>query len=226
MRINRFLARAGVSSRRGAEDIIKSGGVIVNGQKIENLATDIDPEKDLVKVAGQEIKLPSFKYYLLNKPTGYTTTRNDRFARHNVFELLPNDKSLITVGRLDRDTSGLLLITNDGDFAQNIIHPSNKIEKEYVVRTQRAVTDDQIEDILKGIELEDGIAKAKIAEKTSDKELVMVIEMGRKRVVRRILEAVGNKVSGLKRIRIGNIKLDVELGKYRELTKEEINDYL
>lgn len=226
MRINRFLARSGVASRRKAEELVLAGKISVNGKIISSLATDVDPENDVVEIEGKKIILPKYKYLMLNKPTGYTVTRDDPYALHTIFELLPKDSSLFPVGRLDRMTSGLLLVTNDGDFAQNIIHPTKKIEKEYIIRTQRPVTSDQVEMLEKGIELDDGPAKAQKAEKTGTKELVITIEMGRKRVVRRMIEAVGNKVSGLHRSRIGNIKLDIPLGKHRELTEEEIRPYM
>lgn len=225
MRLNQFLARSGVASRRKAEDLIISGKVTVNGKVVTNLATEVDPEKDEVTFEREIIK-PSEKIYLaFNKPTGYTTTKSDPYALHTIFELLPEDPSLFPVGRLDRETSGLIIITNDGDFAQNIIHPKSKIEKEYIVRTLQPIEENQAEELLSGVDLDDGLAKAKQVKKISEKEIELVIEMGRNRVVRRMIAALGNKVTGLKRVRIGVINLDVDSGKYRELTGEEIARY-
>lgn len=226
MRINRFLARSGVASRRKAEDIILSGKVCVNGETVMDFATEVDPATDAVTVDGKRIELPKFAYLALNKPAGYTTTKSDPHAEHTIFELLPNDPSLIAVGRLDRDTTGLILITNDGDFAQNIIHPSKKIDKVYLVKLNDKISMTNIQKLLNGIELEDGIAKAKNVEQVSDHEILLAIEMGKKRIVRRMITAIGNGVTELKRIRIGKIPLDVEEGKYRNLTDEEIRPYV
>lgn len=224
MRINRYIARSGITSRRKAEDLIKSGRITVNGKIVTDLATEIS-ESDKVAIEGTEIQVKENKYYLFNKPTRYTTTHSDPYAMHTIFELLPPDSSLFAVGRLDRDTTGLILVTNDGSFAQNIIHPTQKIEKEYLVRTLNKITDDQLEELLKGVELEDGVAVAKKVERISEKEIMLVIEMGRKRVVRRMIEFFGNKVISLKRTRIGEITLDVPVGGYRKLSAEEIKKY-
>jgi 23S rRNA pseudouridine2605 synthase len=226
MRINRYIARSGVTSRRKAEELLRLGKVSVNGKVITNLGTDINQTKDKVLVSGKAISLPDFKYFMLNKPVGYTTTREDINAKHIVFELLPKDKSLITVGRLDRDTSGLLLITNDGDFAQNIIHPSNKIEKEYAITTKRPLDNIMIDSLTRGVPLEDGMARAVNVKTHGNKELTVTILEGRKRIVRRMIKAIGSEVYALKRIRIGDIKLDTAVGAYRELTEKEILPYV
>jgi 23S rRNA pseudouridine2605 synthase len=226
VRINQYIARAGVCSRRKAEDFIKSGSVFVNGKRVCAFATEVDVKKDMVVVGGEEIKLPSYKYYMFAKPVGYTVTRDDKYAKHTIFDLLPEDSSLIAVGRLDRDTSGLLLVTNDGDFAQNVIHPSKKIEKEYVVDTKFPITDEAITDLCKGVKLDDGPAKAKRVMKIKDNILNIVIEEGRKRIVKRMIIAVGNEVRSLHRNRIGDIVLDIPIGKYRELSEKEITSYV
>lgn len=226
MRINRFIARSGVTSRRKAEDLILSGKVLVDGRVVRLLSTEIDENNSIVEVNGKNVSLPNLKYYLFNKPTGYTTTKSDPFAKHTIFELLPNDNSLFAVGRLDQNTAGLILITNDGDFAQNIIHPTKKIEKEYIVRTKISVTDNQLKALTDGINLEDGPAKAKSIKKIGSKEISLVIEMGRNRIVRRMISKAGNMVSELIRIRIGKINLDTPAGKYRELTESEVKNYL
>jgi pseudouridine synthase len=179
-------------------------------------------EKDVVTVNGKQIKPQEHKYYMLNKPNLYTTTKDDPYALHTIMELLPEDPSLFPVGRLDRETTGLIIITNDGDFGQRMIHPSQKIEKEYIVRTKMPITDDQIVMLKEGLELEDGIAKPKSITQMGKNEISLVIEMGRKRVVRRMVAAIGNKVTSLTRVRIGKLTLDVAPGRYRELTPEEV----
>mgnify|MGYP002386164228 CR=1 FL=1 len=226
MRINRFLARSGIASRRKSEDIIRSGMVYVNGSRITELATEINPDKDTVEVGGEIVELPQFKYYALNKPAGYTCTKEDKHAEHTIFELLPQDSSLFTVGRLDRETTGLILITNDGNFAQNIIHPTNKIRKTYLVKLQSPSTKSQIEKLTKEIQLEDGVARAIEANIVSEYEIELIIEEGRKRIVRRMIKAVGNNVVGLERTQIGDIHLDTKEGEFRELSLKEIEQYV
>jgi len=226
MRINRYLARSGVTSRRKSEELIKNGLVFVNGTKVTELATEINPDKDTVEVGGEIVELPQFKYYALNKPAGYTCTRGDIHAERTIFELLPKDSSLFTVGRLDRETTGLILITNDGNFAQNIIHPTNKVRKTYLVKLQNPGTKSQIERLAKEIQLEDGVAKAVKANIINEYEIELVIEEGRKRIVRRMIKAIGNKVIGLRRTRIGDIFLDTKEGEFRELSSKEIERYV
>jgi 23S rRNA pseudouridine2605 synthase len=225
MRINQYLARSGVASRRKSEELILSGAVLVNGEVVQNLATDIHPNEDVVTINGAVIALPQKKYYMLNKPAGHTTTRTDPHAKKTVFELLPDDPSLITVGRLDKETTGLLLVTNDGDFAQNIIHPSKKIEKVYLVKTKDIIQNTKLENLTEGLELDDGPAKFTYIKEAGLNSYEVGIEEGRNRIVRRMFETVGNKVVGLERIRIGKLSLDVAPGKYRDLTEEEINYY-
>ncbi|MDD3480868.1 MAG: pseudouridine synthase [Patescibacteria group bacterium] len=226
MRINRFLARAGVASRRKAEELVKKGSVFVNGEKITNLATEIDPDKDEVVLNGNRLNLPELKYYLLNKPKGYMTTRSDPHAKRTIYELLPPDTTLFSVGRLDKDTTGLIAITNDGDFAQNMIHPSKKIEKEYLVTTKSPLTDSQLKTLSGNITLSDGPVKAKQIKKITNNKLRLVIDVGRNRIVRRMIKAVGNEVRELERVRIGSLKLDVPLSKYRKLSDNEVWEYL
>ena len=225
MRINKYLARSGVAARRKAEEHILAGKVSVNGTVVRDLATDIDPEHDIVKIGGKGITLPNHVYYVLNKPTGYTTTRSDPHAKKTVFELLPEDSSLITVGRLDRETSGLLIITNDGEFAQNLIHPSKKIEKVYAATLKSNISDADIEKFTSGIRLSDGMAKFTKINLLTPRSVIVSIEEGRNRIVRRMFEGLGNEVQSLKRIRIGAIKLDVDEGKYRKMTEREVKKY-
>lgn len=226
MRLNRFLARAGLASRRKAEEIILSGKVSVNGEKTNKLATEIDLQRDTVEVGGEIVELPAYQYYLLNKPAGYTCTRSDVHARKTIFELLPEDKSLFSVGRLDRETTGLLLITNDGNFAQNIIHPSKKIGKVYRVCLREPISSTQLDKLREPIKLDDGPVKVLDYKKTGDKEIELTIEEGRKRIIRRIVKALGGVVAELERIKIGELALDIPQGEYRSLTPKEIQEYV
>ncbi len=226
MRINRYIARSGITSRRKAEELILSGKVSVDDKIITTLATEVDEKKSIVKIDGKIILLSKHIYYLFNKPVGYTTTKSDPYALHTIYELLPKNNSLFAVGRLDRNTAGLILITNDGNFAQNIIHPKMKIEKEYIIRTRFPITRDQLDLLEGGIELDDGFAKINSVKKINDKELSLIIEMGRNRIVRRLIKATGNEVSGLLRNRIGKIVLNIPVGKYRELTQKEVKDFI
>lgn len=227
MRINRYIARSGVTSRRKAEALIKSGVVSVNGAVVTELATEVNELMDTVSVSGKIISLPNFKYFMLNKPVGYTTSKSDPHADKTVFELLPADNSLVTAGRLDRETSGLLLITNNGDFVQRIIHPSNKIEKEYLVTTKDELPPDKVKELAEGVMIDGRITKAVKAERAKEKNsLTLVIEEGRKRIVRRMIKAVSGEVTALTRLRIGEIYLDTKPGEYRALTEKEVAPYV
>jgi 23S rRNA pseudouridine2605 synthase len=226
LRINRYIARSGVASRRKAEDLINSGVVYLNGNKVTDFAVNVRVPEDVVKINNKIIKLPQHFYYALNKPAGYTTTKKDKHAKKTIFELLPDESSLFSVGRLDRETEGLILITNNGDFAQNVTHPTKKIEKEYEVETKRPLTAKQISEIQNGVELKDGIVRALNVKKISDTKMVLIIEEGRNRIVRRTVSQVGNEVDKLKRTRIGDIELDIETGKYRKLTDKEVANYV
>lgn len=226
MRLNRFLARAGLASRRKAEEIILDGKVTVNGTQVDQLATEINPDRDTVEVGGEIIELPEYQYYLLNKPAGYTCTRSDVHAKKTIFELLPDDNSLFSVGRLDRETTGLLILTNDGTFAQNLIHPSKKISKVYQIQLKKPVTEAQLEKLQGTIRLEDGPAKVIDFKKQGEYQIELTIGEGRKRIVRRIIKAIGNEVFKLERTKIGEFILDVPQGKYRALTPREIERYV
>lgn len=225
IRINKYLARSGLGSRRSVEKIIKSGSVSVNKRTISDLSYQVDPLKDKVAVDRKEIKLPELKYYALNKPKGYVVTKSDPYATKTIFSLLPQDNTLFSVGRLDKETSGLIIITNDGDFAQRIIHPSNKVEKEYEVITKNKISERQIEALSKTINLNDGPTKLTGIDLVGDKKIIVKIEEGRKRIIRRIFKKIGNEVEELRRLRIGNIKLGaLKVGEFRTLTEKEVQN--
>jgi len=231
-RLQKYLARCGVSSRRKAEELILSGKVLINNQIIRKPGIKIDPGEDIVKVAGRVIKpVPQKVYYLLNKPLGFVTTAKDKFAPWKVIDLVPKKPRVFPVGRLDKDTSGLLVLTNDGDFAYRFSHPKFEKEKEYEVRCQRLNSKCQINDIIRkfkrGIKLEEGLARADkvkiLGQKKDIIKIKLVIHQGWKRQIRRMCEAVELKVLSLKRTRIDNLKIgNLPSGKYRILSSEEI----
>ncbi len=229
MRINKYLSQSGFGSRRKVEELITQGMVSVNGTICMDLATDIDVEKDQVTVRGKKAVVENdYFYILLNKPKHYLVTADDPFDRRTVFDLLPEFKGrLFPVGRLDYDSEGLLLLTNDGEFSQMILHPSKKIPKTYHVKIKGRLEEKQILRLRKGLELEDGMtmpAKVFVRE-TNDGSMTlkMVIVEGRNRQIRRMIEAVGGEVTGLKRTQIGNVKLGkIPKGMWRFLEPNEI----
>jgi len=219
IRLNRYLASAGVASRRAAEDLILAGRVAVNGT-VALLTTPVMPE-DQVTVDGETVKPETEKvYYLLNKPRGYVcSTKGDP----RVLDLFSDvEYRLFTVGRLDKETEGLLLVTNDGAFADDVIHPSRNIEKEYIVKADQEIDDIHLKTISAGTMVE-GVQVAPIrVTKIRNGTLRVVIGEGKKREVRHLLEAAGLQTLALKRIRLGSLILgDIEVGTYRPLTEAE-----
>lgn len=227
-RIQKILAQMGVASRRKAEELIIEGRVTVNG-KIATLGMKADIEKDHIKVNGKLLLKPEKKIYLmLNKPRGVVTSLYDPEGRPTIKDLLKDIKyRVFPVGRLDYDSEGLLLITNDGDFAHSILHPSKKIPKTYLVKVKGKLSDEKIQILREGVYLEDGItAPAKVIKiRESEKNcwLQITIYEGRKRQIRRMLEKIGHPVLRLKRIAIGNLRLSgLKPGEYRILTQRDI----
>lgn len=211
--------------------MIASGRVALNGQVVTELGTKADPKKDKIAVDGKPITGAERKVYiLLNKPVGYTSTRSDPHAEHTVLELVKGIKAyLYPVGRLDVDTSGLVLLTNDGDFAQLLTHPSHEIDKTYVAVVRGRVTRDELSKLEKGVMLEDGMtspAKTRLLSTTAGTNtstVQIIIHEGRKRQVRLMFRAIGHDVLDLKRIRLGSLDLgNLKEGDYRYLTKEEV----
>ncbi|MCL4553431.1 MAG: rRNA pseudouridine synthase [Candidatus Marsarchaeota archaeon] len=231
-RLQKVLAAAGVGSRRHCEELIASGRVTVNGRPIDKLPVMADPEVDTICVDGKKIE-PSLDklYVLLYKPAGYTSTRFDRFAKHTVMELISSVGGyLYPVGRLDADTSGLLLLTNDGDFAQLITHPSHEIDKTYVACIRGQLDTAAIRRLEQGIELEDGkTAPARVTLVSRSKQantstVKITIHEGRKRQVRRMFQAVGHRVLELCRVKLGTLDLKgLQEGDYRFLTAREVS---
>jgi pseudouridine synthase len=216
MRLNRFLAQAGVSSRRGADLLIQSGRVAVNGIRVGELGISIDEKKDEIRVDGKKVRLPDkFIYILLNKPKGYLCTVKDSFGRPTVMDLVGKDKSVFPVGRLDLDTEGVLLLTNDGELAYRLTHPKFQVEKTYQVTVKGKITETIAEKFDKGIKLDDGsVAKGEVRVLKmvgGNSVLELRLKEGRKREIKRMCKAVGLPVVALVRTRfarlgVGNLK--------------------
>ena len=228
-KLHKYMASCGVASRRKSEALILEGVVEVNSETITNLGYRIDPLQDVVKVKGKIIHLPKEKkYYMFFKPEGYLTTTHDPEGRPTIFDLLPELKGKVNpVGRLDKDTEGLLFLTNDGEFAFRLTHPKFEVKKNYRVIVQGELTPRAIHTLETGVKLEDGLtapAKVGFIEKRHKKTLVEItIHEGKKRQVRRMFEAVGFPVVFLKRIEVDRIVLkNIDKGQYRELTSKEL----
>lgn len=224
MRINKFLSRAGVASRRGADTLIEEGRVFLNGKKVVEPGVQVDPENDSVKVDGKLVKIQDEKIYIaLNKPKGYVTTRGDVHAEKTVYDLLPKSlrKRVHPVGRLDKDSEGLLLLTNDGDLTYKLTHPKFQHKKEYEVYVSGVLPKEKLDLLKRGIKI-DGkkTAPAEIAILKKEKGITMlsvIIHEGRKRQIRRMFEKVGNTVKRLVRVREAGVdlrKLKISQGKY------------
>lgn len=234
LRLQKYLADCGVCSRRKAEELITKGEVFVNGEACTTLGTKIDPKKDKVTYRGQAIT-PRKKqtYIMLHKPRGVTCTLSDYHAEETIISLLPKIPHLYPVGRLDKDSEGLILLTTDGAFAQNIMHPKFTCEKEYIVICIGDVSTKDIDKMKKGILIRDEdtgkekIARVKSAainkKETGRTYLSVILEEGQKRQIRRMFKNLGFTVQYLKRIRIGNVTLgSLEKGLWRNLTQKEI----
>jgi 23S rRNA pseudouridine2605 synthase len=225
MRIQRALARAGVLSRRKAEELVANGRVTVNGTPAQ-VGQTVDPERDVIKVDGERIAAPPpLEWFVLNKPAGVITSRHDPEGRKTVFDLVPARPGLTYVGRLDFLTEGVLLLTTDGAAAHRLTHPSHEVERTYVASVL-GEGDMAAEEARHGVELEDGIVRPKriTAEKVGRGrwDLTITIAEGRNREVRRLCEAVGLEVDRLIRVKFGPVEIgDLASGKVRALTKAE-----
>ena len=229
-RLQKYIASCGIASRRKAEELITEGKVQVNGRKVTELGVKINPQKDKVKVNGQLLAQEKPVYYLLNKPKGVITSVSDPQVRETVLDYIKNEtKRIYPIGRLDLYTEGLLLLTNDGELAQNLTHPSKGVEKTYEVRIKGRVRDDDLQIIANGVELEDGItAPATIVDLGFDDhngvhEVEITIHEGRNRQVRRMFEHFGYRIHNLKRIAYAGLTLGgVKRGASRQLTIREV----
>lgn len=228
LRLQVFLSRQGVCSRRKAMDLIQSGQVYVNGHLVTEPSTPVLVGKDRVTVNGEDIARRDYTYLVMNKPAGCVTTREDRFADKTVLDLLPEHlRHVNPVGRLDKDTEGLLLLTNDGDLAFRLTHPSFDVEKTYVVRITKALTPEDVHRLETGVVIEGRTtAPARcgpVRKSGRGSVFELTIHEGRKRQVRLMLAALGKHVSYLQRIRQGSLNLgDLPVGKWRVLSPSEV----
>jgi 23S rRNA pseudouridine2605 synthase len=226
IRLNKFIANAGVCSRRDADLLIEQGEISVNGKVVTELGAKVHP-KDIVKYKGKSLRREKFVYVLLNKPKDFITTMDDPEGRHTVMELVKKagPERIYPVGRLDRNTTGLLLLTNDGDMAKKLTHPSHKIQKIYQVDLDKPITEKDFEVIKGGLDLEDGPVKVDDIQILSPDNRILGIEIheGRNRIVRRIFEQLGYSVEKLDRVMYAGLtKKDLPRGKWKFLSEEEL----
>tara|TARA_B100000686_G_scaffold267414_1_gene282584 strand:+ start:375 stop:1130 length:756 start_codon:yes stop_codon:yes gene_type:complete len=225
-KLQKVLARVGLASRRAAEEYILDQRVHVNGE-IAHIGQRVDVEQDEVTFDGVPLRVkPDFVYYLLHKPVGVISTANDPQGRQTVLDLVPAEPRVFPIGRLDKETEGLLLITNDGDLTHRLTHPSHGVEKEYLVAVKANISRGNLRKLREGIELEDGVtAPAKVSQ--IDNGLIkIVIHEGRNRQVRRMFQEIGHPVERLVRTRIGNlIDHNLQAGQFRHLEALELLDF-
>jgi pseudouridine synthase len=222
--LQKYLAQAGVASRRRGEELIVAGRVRVNGEVVTELGTRVEPQRDQVEVDGAPVLVAATEWIVLHKPRGYLTTRTDPEGRRTLYALLPPSlRQLFYVGRLDADSEGLILLTNDGDVAHRLMHPRFRIEREYDVVVDAPIDDEALMQLTRGVTLEDGPARAERARRSAPAEVVLTLREGRKREVRRMMEAVGRNVVRLRRVRYGPLRLgDLAEGSWRRLLPHEI----
>ena len=221
MRLNAFLARAGVASRRGADELIKAGRVTVNGGPGE-LNTFVE-QTDVVRVDGRELGKQALRHVLLNKPRGTITTASDPSGRPTVVELVKGDVRIVPVGRLDRDTTGVLLLTNDGPLAHRLAHPRYGIEKTYVAEVRGEPSDETLAALAEGIQLDDGPTAPARVSRLAPSRIELVLHEGRNRQVRRMFEAVGHPVDRLRRSGYAGLGPGrLRPGDWRDLTRDEV----
>ncbi len=225
IRLNRFIALSGLCSRREADKLIANGVVEVNGKIVKELGYKINPHKDIVKVRGRKIKPEPNVYILLNKPKNTITTVKDPKNRKTVINLIEGATNLrvYPVGRLDRNTTGVLLLTNDGDLARKLTHPSYNIKKVYEVTTYEEITQSDLDRLVKGVELEDGFFKPDNVYKADKDKVVLEIHSGKNRIIRRYFDKLGLKIKKLDRVEFAGLtKKGAPRGKWRFLTPREV----
>ena len=232
VRLQKYLANAGIASRRKCEELILDGKIEVNGVIITELGTKVS-ENDVVKYNGKIIKPEEEKVYiLLNKPIVYVTTAKDQFNRDTVLDLVKINKRIVPVGRLDMYTSGALILTNDGEFVNILTHPKNEVNKTYNVTVKGRITEAEIKQLQNGVEIDDGYitkpAKVKILKIDEEKSITRIqitIHEGKNRQVRKMCEAINKKVLALHRSSIGNINVkDLKIGNWRYLSQKEVKN--
>jgi 23S rRNA pseudouridine2605 synthase len=233
IRLQKLLAQSGVASRRKCEELMLAGAVEVDGEVVTRLGTKVDPRTAVVRVSGKRLPPVSAHVYLvLNKPRGVVSTMSDPEGRRTLSDFVADrPERLFHVGRLDTDTDGLILLTNDGDFAQRLAHPSYEVEKTYVAEVSGSVDKRTVRTLLDGVTLEDGpvqVRRARVVSSTAERGIVeLVIHEGRNRIVRRLLDHVGHPVQRLTRTAIGPVRIGtLKAGSLRELTGDEVGSLL
>lgn len=229
MRLQKFLSQAGIASRRAAEEMIRAGRISINGKVNTELGVKVDPARDRVEVDGKLVGAVEPVWIALHKPPGYVVSRHDPQGRPTIYELIPAEYAgLFHVGRLDFESEGLILLTNEGDAAHRLLHPSYEMDRVYDVGVRGKVSDDEIAQLLGGIELEDGLARAIAVQRRQSpgpraERLLVTLREGRKREVRRLFRAIGHPVLRLVRRRFGPIELgSLKPGQTRRLTYREV----
>lgn len=224
MRINKYIAHCGVCSRRSAEDLVLNNKIKVNGEIINDLTYKVDIKKDKVTYNNKIIFLVEEKYYfLLNKPIGYTCTNKSKYNDKLIFDLINIDTKLFSIGRLDKDSRGIIIITNDGEIYNNVIHPRQEIYKEYIVKLNKKISNNDIKQLENGVNIGGYLTNPSILKIIDDNKVSIKINEGKNRQIRRMFKQLGYEVIDLNRISIGKINLDsLEIGKYRKLTNKEI----
>lgn len=224
IRLNKYIASSGICSRRMADKLIDEKKVKVNNKTVIEKGTVVDTEKDVVKVNDEVIKLEEEKkYILMNKPVGYVTTAKEQFNRPCVLDIITEKNRVYPVGRLDMDTSGLLILTNDGDITNKITHPKNHICKTYEVITKSNLSLEDMQRLESGVDIGGYVTMPAKVQKIKENKYKITISEGKNRQVRKMFESVGNKVERLKRISIGKLTLDgIDVGKYKYVSYEEM----
>lgn len=229
VRLNKFIAESGVTSRRKAEELILQGRISVNNKVVNELSFKINPDEDDVLVDGERIKQRRYVYYLLNKPSGFVSTTNDEKNRATVTDLIKTKEKIFPVGRLDYNTTGVLLLTNDGNFSNLLTHPKNQIPRVYEVHLDRLLNDDDKTSLLRGvyIEGEKGVFSKVDFPKIKDrKRIIVTCKEGRNRFVKKMFAALGYTVTSLNRLSFAGIEADIPPGKYRKLDISEVKNLI
>jgi len=230
IRLNKFLSECGIASRRKSEEFIKEGRIIVNGKTITDYSYEVYPDNDDVLFDGEKVRQERKVYFILNKPKGYITSTSDEKKRRTVIDLIKTDKAIFPVGRLDFDTTGVLILTNDGDFSNALTHPSNHISREYIAGLDKSLSKEHRERLLKGITLDrrkSVFKKIYYPRKNNFKIVGVEVEEGRNHFVKRMFNSLGYEVKTLERVRFGEFKIDtLPIGKSRKLSYTEIRKYI
>jgi len=229
IRLNKFIAESGISSRRKSEILIEQGRVMVNDKLVKDLSFKIDPENDIVEVDGEKIYPKKHLYFVLNKPKGFITSTSDDKKRKTVIDLIKTNEKIFPIGRLDYNTTGVLLLTNDGEFANLLMHPKNKVPKVYEVWLDRELSEEDKNQLLKGVFLQNKNGKfidVFNPSKKNKKFVTVVAEEGRNHFVKNMFQKLGYYVVNLNRKSYAGIQSNVPLGRYRTLTKNEVNEII